>query len=467
MSIKPAFTIYNFQYITLLGRVEIKKLSSKSQYHPDLSIPFDYENLIKHSQTGDVYGIAELGDIIELYDRLKKYDRIDIPLNNDVANIAIDYFMDKIGPCKFLDHDEAFSRLNLGSALGYGAKLEGLFSRKDPGLRQYLNDYVSACQISPRSVFINASQKDEIRPLDQKTQKLKTPRLFTSFPVEHTYLCTIALGSFLDQFYEHRFCLDGSISAVGDPMQDGALAVYKYELDKRPYLYCTDTSGQDSSVSADFITLIYSKIMKKYNLSQEEALIFESCRNNSVNKVVSVCGMLYLVPRGLGSGDYLTVVINIMWRLYMILENYKYPLDTYFLDNTTIINGDDLVLSSNYDDLDLSSKYATIEWKGKHVTWSEMDFCSCLFHPYIHHHPEKVEAVLKLRKQRKYMDDPVAEMQVLGGLLRVLTNEDLHLKITKMMMKLRDEHDLFDLYDSLYIDYGDLFALYNYPMELH
>jgi hypothetical protein len=414
----------------------------------------------KMSQTGAKYQIAELGDTNELYERLTKYDHEDKPINVSIANFCIQHFTDRIGDCNFLEFNDAFSDLNKDSSVGFGAKQLGIKSRLDIDLKLYLLNYYDRSRRSPLHCIITASQKDEIRVVG------KTPRLFTSFPVEHTFLSSLVFGDFLRQFYDHRFCVDGSVSAVGDPMQSGSLAMYKYELSKRPYLYCTDTNAQDSSVTRSFLELVYANILTKYKLTDEEYNLFQTAKNNSIDKVVTVCGMLYLIPRGLGSGDYLTVVVNIMWRLYMVVENYSHLTMDFFSRNTTIINGDDLIMSSDFDDLDLNSPHARIEWANRHVTWDEMDFCSHKFSPYIHQDPVKVRAVLSLRKKRSYGNDPRCEIQRLGGLLHVLSDEDTYNLILTQMIDLANKYNLQDLLDQQYISYDELFANYNLPIQL-
>jgi len=409
---------------------------------------------------GDGYIISPLGNLNDLHERLAKYDIMDIPLNKDAAKRAITYFTNMIGECHMLSNEEAFDEISKTSAIGTGAKASGVFSRKDPKMLEYLEQYISQCECWPQHVIINASQKDEVRVLG------KSPRLFTSFPAEHTYACTIVLKDFIEQFYSHRFCVDGSISAVGDPMQKGALSIYKYELSKRKYLYCTDTSGQDASVSAEFMNMVYNCIKEKYSgMTQEEDSLFESVRFNSINKMVNVNGDFYLVPRGLGSGDYLTVVINIMWRLYMIFANYTHNLDDYFLNNTTIINGDDLIMSSDFSDLDLNSVHAKIEWAGKPVSWDEMDFCSTQFSPYIHHNEAKVLAVLALRQKRAHMLSPVMAMQRLGGMIRVLSTPKVYHIILHMMEALRDRCNLYESYEEAFVTYEEIFDNYNNPIR--
>jgi len=474
--------------VSPIGFLEQRNCSSKSQYVPDMNIPqkldglrkhtetenymklFDIKwNIDLHSQLGDDYEIANLGDLSELLDRLAIYDHFDKPLNMKIALMAINYFMDKIGPCEFVDEEEALKELNLDASLGYVSKRSNLFGRRDPQLYEYLNEYVRTSEQQPQKCIINASQKDELRlkKLVDGFAVLKTPRLFTAFPVEHTYSCIIALGDFVRQFYEHSFCKDGSISAVGDATQSGALAVYKYELGKRPYKYCTDTSGQDASVTREFMQLVYAKIKEKYNLTIEENNLFETVRGNSIDKYTNVNGVLYLLPTGLGSGDYMTVIVNIMWRLYMILENYKHPIENYFHDNTTIILGDDLIMSSQYADLELDSTYAKIEWLGRPGTWEEMDFCSTKFHPFIHHDAKKVLSVLDKRLKRTYQFSPEMQMQRLAGLLRVCSTREVHEEITRRMKELRDHHGLFVEYEQGHVSYETVYDSYNTPIRLY
>jgi hypothetical protein len=435
-----------------------KKLRSKSQFYPDLR-EFGVD-LLMHSQIGEGYQLAQLGSVDELYDRLGKYDRDDPPLNRVVAKDSITYFLDRIGPCQFYDFDEAYELMDKSKSIGFGAQRGKIFSREDPDMYEYMKEYVKVSSETPHHVIVNASQKDEVRVIT------KTPRLFTAFPPEHTLLASMCLGDFVRQFLKHRFCVDHSISAVGDAMQNGAAAYYRYVMDCHPYTYCTDTSAQDSSISPDFIDMVYDEIKLKYDFTPVEESLFEAVRFNSINKMMNVNGDLYLVPRGLGSGDYLTTIINIMWRLYMVLENYNHDYRTFYDDNMVIINGDDLIMSSEYPDLDLNSRHAQIEWAGKPVPWSEMDFCSVKFDPYVHHDPNKVLAVLYHRKKKAHQLSPEFEMQRLGGLLRVLCNEQIYeLVLGKMLDLLKKYPELEDSYDSLYISYHELYSNYNSPFR--
>lgn len=443
-----------FKFLPYMGTLMTKRLRDRSQFYPEFDeLPVD---LVKHSQIGSGYKIAELGDLDEVYDRLAKYDILDKPLKREIALMSINYFMDKIHPCDFIEPEGAYDSMDKSKSIGFGAQSNKIFSREDPRMYDYLMKYVELSKVTPHHVVINAAQKDEVRVQD------KTPRLFTSFPPEHTFLATIVLGDFMDQFLDHRFCTDMSISTVGDSIQTGAARFYYEELSKLPYVYCTDTSAQDSSVSPEFINMVYDQIKLKYTLTDEEDSMFEAVRFNSINKLMSVNGDVYLVPRGLGSGDYLTIVINIMWRYYMFLENYKHPLETVLDDNRLIICGDDFACSSLYPDLDLSSTYAKIEWAGKPITWDEMDFCSIKFKPYIHHDPKKVLAVLNLRKKKVHQLSPEHEMQRLGGILRVLSTEEVYNIVLNRMRVLVHKHpETLITFRNLYISFEDLYYCYN------
>lgn len=385
-----------------------------------------------------------------------KYDLIDQPLNIEIALKAIRTFTDKIDECFFVDIESAYDSMDKTKSIGFGATNCGVFSRADPLMKDYLYDFVKQSQIETKHILITASQKDEVRV------STKTPRLFTSYPPEHTFLATIVLGDFFRQFCDHRFTIDGTPSAVGDPMQLGALAEYYHQMSKHKYSYATDTSAQDSSVSAEFIHMVYDEIKSKYDLDSDENNMFETVRFNSIYKYMNINGDVYLVPRGLGSGDYLTIIINIMWRYYMVLENYNHNLDLFEKENTVVINGDDLIMSSDYGDLDLNSKHAKIEWANTHIPWEEMEFCSLKFKPFIHHDPKKVRAVLNLRRKRKHMLEPACELQRLGGLLRTLSTREVYDEILhKMITIVLEDRDLFDLFESLIVDYEVIFDQYN------
>jgi hypothetical protein len=439
----------------------VKKLKSSSQYYPELSL---VDSLVTfHSQLGDDYKIAELGCVDELYDRLAKYDIPDIPLNRKVAIDAISHFLSPIQPFKCITKREAYGLMDLSKSVGFGASSKKIYTREDERMYQYMKDYAKLTSEQIHHVIINAAQKDEVRVSS------KTPRLFTSFPPEHTFLCLIVLCRFMDQFQNHSFCKDGSISTVGDSIQDGAVKHYYNVLNKRPYKYCTDTSGQDSSVSGEFLDLFYSMLETKIDFDcEEERAWYRSIVFNSKNKLLNVNGDLYLVRRGLGSGDYLTIVINIIWRFYMFVENYNHKYEDILRDNTLAICGDDFICSSQFNDLDLNSKYAKIEWAGKPVEWDDMDFCSLKFVPYIHHDPVKVKAVLEMRKKKVHMLSPKLEMQRLGGLLRVLADYKTYQRILAIMVRLVEDHpETRDDYDSLFISYNDLWNSYNLYIERH
>lgn len=436
-----------------------KRLSRTSQYVRDLSV-LPTGEWIWQSQMGQGYALAELGNLDELLDRLKKYDVLDEPLDVIIARKAINKFTSHIVTCSFVPEEDAFSDLNFAASVGHGARAAGVISRDDPALVGYLHEYLNLASVGPIHALISASQKDEMRAFDENGV-LKTPRLFMSYPVEQTFLSAIVLGDFLRQVYLSSFMKDGGVSAVGDPVQSGALAYYKTMMDARPYKYCTDTSGQDASVPGEFINLVYDEIKKFYSLSEEDDAWFENVRYNSVNKLLNVNGFLYRCSRGLASGDYLTIVINMMWRLYLAYMSYNHDLERYHDENTVVICGDDFAQSSNYPDLNHDSKFARITWAGHPVGWEDMDFCSCRFHPNIHHDPAKVLSVLYGRRRASQLGSPGAEMQRLGGLLLVHSNEDVHQQITRRMEMLRDKHGLVEEFDALWKSYREVYEMYN------
>lgn len=443
-----------------MGNIMMKKLRDKSQYYPDLE---QIEHSVDyHSQTGAGYSLASLGNLDEAYDRLGKYDIEDQPLNMDRAKLAISHFMRHIPQLDTLTLEGALDSMDMSKSIGFGASRQKIRSRLDPEMVNYFKSYLDLCQQGKRHCIINASQKDEIRVID------KTPRLFMAFPPEHTLAATMVLGTFMDAWIDNSFCRTRGISTVGDSIQNGAAAYYKKVLDELPHKYCTDTSGQDSSVSPLFIDMVYDAIKEKFEFDEYEDNLFENVRFNSINKLVNMNGDLYLVNRGLGSGDYLTIVINIMWRHYMFLENYKHSLDNVLLDNRLAICGDDFICSSKFDDLDLNSRHAKIEWAGNSVPWEDMDFCSIKFSPYIHHDEKKVLAVLNMRKKRVHMLNSDFEMQRLGGILRVLSTEKVYYEILGRMTRLYDKHpETFKSYSALYISYEDLFDNYNTYVALN
>jgi len=181
---------------------------------------------------------------------------------------------------------------------------------------------------------------------------------------------------------------------------------------------------------------------------------------------MNVNGDVYLVPRGLGSGDYLTIIINILWRYYMLLENYNHELIDFEKHNTVVINGDDLAMSSDYDDLDLNSRHAKIEWSGTYSQWDEMEFCSLKFAPYIHHDPGKVMAVLNLRRKRKHMLEPACELQRLAGLLRTLSTREVYeIILCRMYDIVLADKSLLTMFTDLYISFDELYEQYNSKYE--
>lgn len=437
-----------------------KKLRARSQFYPDLELlPVELQI---HSQLGDGYNLAELGNVDELYDRLAKYDREDLPLDLSKAELAISYFMDDIPQCGTISFKEAFDQIDKTKSIGFGATSKKIFCRADPNMETYMKDYLRITLEQSHHVIINASQKDEVRVAG------KTPRLFTAYPPEHTLMCVMLLGDFMRHFTKHRFCTTGSANTVGDAMQLGAGAVYKKAFQKHPYYYCTDTSAQDSSVHPDFIRMVYEAIAKKYEFTEDEAKMFDAIANNSINKVINVNGDLYYVPRGLGSGDYLTIVINVIWRMFLFLDSYNHDLGKVFDDNTLVICGDDFAQSSAHDDLNHDSVHAKIEWAGKHIPKEEMDFCSVKFYPFVHHDPIKIMAVLNLRKKHAHSLTPRMEMQRLGGILRVLSTEDIYDEVIRRMKKLLEKYpELEDTYSSALVTYEEVFTNYNSLIHFH
>jgi hypothetical protein len=316
-------------------------------------------------------------------------------------------------------------------------------------------EYLNLAGVGPVKCVINGSQKDELRVHG------KVARFFTSYPPEHTLLSCIVLGDFVRQFYSRSFSKDGFVSAIGDSPQKGSMKVYYNELRKRQYAYCTDTSAQDSSVPVWFIRVVLEQIMAKYDLDEIEQNWFDNVISNSIYKAVNIAGYVYLVPRGLGSGDYLTTIINVMWRFYMVVENYNRPLTGFFNHNTVIINGDDLIMSSDFNDLDLSSRYASIKWAGRSVSWDDMDFCSCKFLPDIHYDSHKMRSVLDKRVQVSQTLHPESEMERLGGLLLIHVDESFYKEVLSRMQKIRDEYSLFLEYEQKYVSYHQLWSAFN------
>jgi hypothetical protein len=441
------------KYSVYIGSVGSNKVSKNMQFAHHLQ----YGSRVKHddSQTGTGYDLANMGNIEDLFVQFRKYDKDDLPMNGKALDFTLGYFLDWVGPCAFLDFELGFKQLNPGATSGFGAKLTGVNSRRDPQMKEYLENYVTLASQGDVWCIINGSQKQELRVHG------KLPRLFTSYPPEHTLLSTIVLGDFVKQFYRRSFCKDRFVSAIGDSPQNGSMKLYYSELSKRQFAYCTDTSAQDSSVPAWFIQAVYGRIMKKYDLDEEDTNMFNNVVQNSIYKCIKVAGYLYMVPRGLGSGDYLTTIMNVMWRFYMVVENYKRPLEKFFYHNTIVINGDDLIMSSDYDDLDLSSKYATITWAGKPVSWDDMDFCSCRFTPEIHYDSLKMHSVLNKRVQKSQTMHPTSEMARLGGLLRIHVDEKFYDTVLSRMKQLRDKNNLQVEYDRMFASYAEVWQHFN------
>jgi hypothetical protein len=440
-----------------IGSVGIKKLSKKSKFGHHLQ----YVSGIKQyqSQTGDGYDLAILGDMGQTFDQLAKYDKFDEPANADALNFTLEYFLSFIKKCEIVDISLAQQQMNMSSSSGFGAKRAGISSRSSPKMQAYLMEYLNLAGSGHVKCVINGSQKDELRVHG------KNARFFTSYPPEHTLLSCITLGDFVRQFYSQSFCKNRFVSAIGDAPQKGSMRVYYNELSKRKYAYCTDTSAQDSSVPVWFIRVVLTNIMKKYDLDEIEQNWFDNVISNSIYKAVNVAGYIYLVPRGLGSGDYLTTIINVMWRFYMIVENYKRPLTEFLNHNTVIINGDDLIMSSDFNDLDLSSRYASIKWAGRPVSWEDMDFCSCKFLPDVHYDSLKMRSVLNKRVQVAQILHPESEMQRLGGLLAIHVDESFYRDVLLRMQQIRNEYNLYVEYERNFISYDQLWSAYNIDFE--
>jgi hypothetical protein len=465
----------NFVNLQYLGSTGIKKLSKKSKYahHPE---HFSGTKILHgdeiiddlrsyHSQIGAGYDLARLGDIGEAFDQLAKYDKFDLPLDEKALQFTLDYFIGWIKHCEIMDLTLAQTQMNRAASSGFGAKRSGINSRRDPKMQEYLESYINKAGQEPVFCIISGSQKDELRPFEEKPGKkdpeLKVARFFTSYPPEHTLLSCVVLGDFVRQFYSRSFMKDGFVSAIGDSPQAGSMRFYFEKMSERDHAYCTDTSAQDSSVPAWFTRAVLEEIMKKYDLDEEEQMQFDNVIRNSIYKVVNVAGYLYMVPRGLGSGDYLTTIINCMWRFYMIVENYKRPLETFFKHNTVVILGDDCAMSSDFDDLDLSSKYANIKWAGKPVHWDEMDFCSCRFTPDVHYDSLKMRNVLDKRVQKSQTMHPESEMQRLGGLLKIHVDQEFYNDVLQRMKEIRNQYGLTLEYEREYVSYQELWTVFN------
>jgi hypothetical protein len=442
-----------FVGLHFIGSVGIKKLSKKSKFGHHLNYVSGTKQY--QSQTGDGYDLVILGDMGHAFDQLAKYDKHDEPASADALKFTLKYFLEWIKKCEVMDITLAQQQMNMSSSSGFGAKRAGISSRSSPKMQLYLMEYLNLAGVGPVKCVISGSQKDELRVHD------KLARFFTSYPPEQTLLSCIVLGDFVRQFYSRSFSKDGFVSAIGDAPQKGSMKVYYNELRKRQFAYCTDTSAQDSSVPVWFIRVVLEQIMAKYDLDEIEQNWFDNVISNSIYKAVNIAGYVYLVPRGLGSGDYLTTIINVMWRFYMVVENYNRPLTEFFKHNTVIINGDDLIMSSDFNDLDLSSRYASIKWAGRPVSWEDMDFCSCKFLPDIHYDSLKMRSVLDKRVQVSQTLHPESEMERLGGLLLIHVDESFYKEVLSRMQKIRDEYSLFLEYERKYVSYDQLWSAFN------
>jgi hypothetical protein len=384
------------------------------------------------SQTGESYGLGVLGNLDEQLERMSNFDHDDSVLNETTLCSNLEYVFGHIKICEFSDFDDIMANINFDAAVGFGAKQQGILSRRDEDLYDYIAEYISLCQQCPHQSIITASQKDELRPEDIDTGKIKTPRLFFSCPVEQTFVARFVLGDFVRQFYSSSFCKDGFVSGVGDPTQRGAMAYVKDKMMSYSYQYCTDTKAQDSSVPASYINAFYDKLATKYNLDSAQKNLFETCRLNSIYKLVSVAGYLYEIPGGLASGDFLTMVINISFRHYLLLDSYcigksdfsKLCIEKFYQEVCPIIVGDDCIFASN--DATINVKHHIAQVKGGLVPIEKLDFCSVSFYPYIHHSPDKVRAVLKMRHKKAHSQLPNLHMKILGGILSVLSNEEVY-----------------------------------------
>jgi len=412
--------------------------------------------VILQSQLAEEYGLAKLGLLGDQIERLGKYDRPDKPLNRLLAQKAIDYYLEWIPqevPCTF---EEAVENLNFSASTGFGAKNAGIKTREDPKLLDYLRSYL---QHSPISVVINASQKDEVRSTK------KTPRLFMSYPVEHTFASSLILSRLVSTLYTKTYATCGFASAIGDAPQRGSFVEYRRRLLKHPYFYATDTKSQDSTVTRDFINMVYDKLREKLILDPVQECIFDGLRLNSIHKTVNLAGTFYSVDTGLGSGDYLTSIINMIWRMYMFYCSYNHDISTVHEDNEIIILGDDFVCSSKYDDLNMDSEYATIVWAGRPIPMEDLDFCSLKFLPFVHHDPEKVLSVFKLRKNRQHSMSYRMQLVRMAGLLRCCTEKYVYDIILDHMHKCSERWKV-DISD-LIIPYDEVFSNYNFYTIFH
>lgn len=437
-------------------------MSKKSQYYYSNFVNVDlYE---PHSQTGDEYELASLGNRDELLDRFAKYDIQDKPLEIDHAKRAINYFLSQMTKFRFCSFESCLANLDPQSAVGFGAKSEGVFSRDSPQMKQYFENVLDKCSIQPYIFIINASQKDELRP--SVDGKIKTPRLFMSYPPEHTLLASMCLGDLMDQFLSIRVTTGKSCSFVGDSFQRGAMTYIANKLKQFEFFYDTDTSGQDASVSYEFLNLFYDMVESQTEFnSVAEKNIFDTVKSNSIFKVVNVAGQLYKVNRGLGSGDYMTIVINIMWRLYLFYCSYNHDITTVHQDNFIVINGDDFIQGSKFNDINHDSQYATIDWKKRPSLYSELVFCSLQLYPDIHHDPKKVLNVLDKRMKKTHMLSPSLEMQRLGGILLCHSNQQvhdiIHERMKKLLLNYPNDELLYATYKFMYKPYYEVWQSYN------
>jgi len=106
--------IPHFSYLTYAYSVMHKKTSKKSQYYRET---YDLSNIGYHSQLGQSYDLAKLGNYDELIDRLRKYDHEYLALNNSVADFTIAYFMEYIpNDLLVIEPEVAFTVMNKKSS---------------------------------------------------------------------------------------------------------------------------------------------------------------------------------------------------------------------------------------------------------------------------------------------------------------------------------------------------------------
>lgn len=454
----------HFEHIIPRGKLMTRRLRQRSDYYTPEEGDFD---VVLQSQIGEFYDIAHLGSLEAALLKIKKYDRVHLPLQEKAMQFTESIIFEGLEVFNPVSFSDAYEKLNKGASSGIGARIMGINDRHDPLMKEYVLGYLESAIFNPKTQsFISASQKDELRA--SKNGKLKDPRIFMAYGPEHTVAATMVFGDFQRQFNTRTFMTHGSVSAVGDALANGAMAFYKQMLLKRPFLYCTDTSGQDATVSPQFLTAFYAAIKKRTNFQTDyDEPLFDNVVYNSINKLVVLAGYLIEIIGGLGSGDLLTININIAWRLYMVVESYSYPLYDFRAKNTVIINGDDLVMSSDYDDLNLGSVHAEIEWAGKPIPIQELDFCSMKFHPDIHHDYDKMMSVLNKRKVGAYQLVPEMEMSRLGGLLLVHVNREFYDEVEGRMVDLANNHGLWKMHDSLWVPYSTVWSNYNEYIRFH